>query len=398
MKTLVKLFDKCQIKNVAAAIKYKPGKVIFVGYKQAMTKKRIADTERFFAMRNENINTCCETVNTHNMGIIINMFKRLAAANDDVYFDLTGGSETLIAAMGAAAQECNIPVLRMNIKNGASMMVWGEAAFQEADVPEIKINECIALSGGLIVETSGEGFKFDEEFRKDTELMWNICRQNCTAWNRQTRIFAEAEMLGEVSGLRVTVDLGKLAAAGYDTVSGGRIIKKLSAAGIIKKYEIRKNILSFEYKNYDVRRCMGKSGNILELHTYLTAEKIPQVSDVAMGVTVDWDGVIQPEGRFVKETRNEIDVVLMKKIMPVFISCKSGEIKKEALYELDTVANKFGGGNVKKLLVATHICSDPDSRRYFLQRARDMQIYVIEDVDMLSNKDFEKKLSNIINN
>ena len=46
----------------------------------------------------------------------------------------------------------------------------------------------------------------------------------------------------------------------------------------------------------------------------------------------------------------------LKGLIPIFISCKSGKMTEKntlhALYELDTVANRFGGKYAKKVLVA----------------------------------------------
>ena len=41
--TLIELFDSCQIENVIAALRFKPQKIVFVGFKEVMTKKRQND-------------------------------------------------------------------------------------------------------------------------------------------------------------------------------------------------------------------------------------------------------------------------------------------------------------------------------------------------------------------
>ena len=49
--------------------------------------------------------------------------------------------------------------------------------------------------------------------------------------------------------------------------------------------------------------------------------------DVANGVYVDWDGRINSKagpGGYYVDTENEIDIVLMRGIVPIFISCKNG--------------------------------------------------------------------------
>ena len=99
-------------------------------------------------------------------------------------------------------------------------------------------------------------------------------------------------------------------------------------------------------------------------------------SDAMNGVYIDWDGEIsaQQDGY---DTRNEIDVIMMHGMVPVFVSCKNGYIDKEELYKLNTVATRFGGKYAKKVLIATSL-NDSDSSNYFRQRAEDMGIRLVE--------------------
>ena len=111
-------------------------------------------------------------------------------------------------------------------------------------------------------------------------------------------------------------------------------------------------------------------------------------ADIGIGTIVDWDGVVHGDVTNAVDTRNEIDIILMRYLVPLFISCKNGEVHTEALYELQTVAEKFGGDYVKKILIATYISRDKESRKYIMQRARDMNIDIIENADKLDKKAF----------
>ena len=84
--------------------------------------------------------------------------------------------------------------------------------------------------------------------------------------------------------------------------------------------------------------------------------------------------------------------MLMHGVVPVFISCKNGAVGDEELYKLNTVAHRFGNAYVKKVLVATTLRKAVNSRKYFLERAKDMKITVIEDVHEMTATEFEKKL------
>ena len=92
---------------------------------------------------------------------------------------------------------------------------------------------------------------------------------------------------------------------------------------------------------------------------------------------------------------NEIDVILMKQVCPIFISCKSGKAGGLALHELETVSRKFGGKYARKALVLARACDNTTGTLYFKQRARDMHIWIIDDVFRMSDEQLINKLKRI---
>ncbi len=63
---------------------------------------------------------------------------------------------------------------------------------------------------------------------------------------------------------------------------------------------------------------------------------IPVYDDALNGVVIDWDGEFHDEEvEDLYDTENEIDVLLMHDIVPVFVSCKNGIVTSEELYKLD---------------------------------------------------------------
>ena len=88
---------------------------------------------------------------------------------------------------------------------------------------------------------------------------------------------------------------------------------------------------------------------------------------------------------------------MMKGIVPVFVSCKNGCVDIEELYKFNSVAERFGGKNVRKILIATSLGEDVRSE-YFRRRAKDMKIRLIEDIQNLSPDKLAKKIQNFSNN
>ncbi len=390
IKTIVELFDTCQIENVIAALRFKPEKIIFVGFKKVMTKKKTEDLHRFFEMKNLNINMEFRVVPRYDYEEIVAVLNEIIDENEDAAFDLTGGKELVLVAMGEISAAKNVPMLQFDVRSGELIRVKNCAGLPETEKPVMTIEETIVLSGGSIVKDIDQPeWNLAEDFKKDAEIMWNICRKNCRAWNKTTGIIKMIEGASECPGeIVVRADLSKISMLPDET-----IMDELEKNGIIKGYNHSGRKIVFEYKNEQVRRVLTKAGNILELYVYMLAKKIqekePQYyDDIDTGVFVDWDGELTGKS----DTRNEIDIFVMRDIVPIFVSCKNGDVHKEALYELNTVAEKFGGEYAKKVLVCTYINYSRSSRNYILQRARDMKIEVIEDVDMLGGEEFLQEI------
>ena len=77
---------------------------------------------------------------------------------------------------------------------------------------------------------------------------------------------------------------------------------------------------------------------------------------------------------------------------PVFISCKNGIVTSDELYKLDAVADRFGGKYAKKVLVATSIGSLGEAGKYLSQRAKDMNIRLVENIQDLDDAELARKI------
>ena len=98
------------------------------------------------------------------------------------------------------------------------------------------------------------------------------------------------------------------------------------------------------------------------------------------------------------DTVNEVDVMLMHGTVPVFISCKNGYVDAEELYKLETVAERFGGKYAKRVLVATSIDALGDAGEYLRQRAKDMNIRIIEGVQDMDDGELLKRVRTLWSN
>lgn len=398
--TLIELFDDCQIENVIAGLRLCPEKIIFVGFEETMKPERIAALETFFAMRQFHTKFEYKIVESDNFSQICSMLHSIIDRNEHCVFDLTGGKELVLTAMGAVSVERNIPMLQFNVETGEMLRVRNAEDISETQKSTMTIAESVVLNGGSVVPDCNGFFEWDitEEFKEDIKTMWEICKENCGLWNVICFVFSTLELNGAVTeDLKITADVYCLKKKRININWENDVITSLRAKGLIKDFSIKNDIVSFSYKNRQVQACLTKAGDVLELTTYLSLKEIARrelgyYDDIDIGVMVDWDGVIHGEYEEKKDTSNEIDVMLMQDLVPVFISCKNGEVKKEALYELETVANRLGGKYAKKILLTTFVCKSTSARKFIEQRAEDMGIRLVAGMETKDEEGFIKAL------
>lgn len=174
------------------------------------------------------------------------------------------------------------------------------------------------------------------------------------------------------------------------------IITPLYRTGIIDCFKEDETTFTLTFKDEQVKRCLTRAGQILEMKVFLASKNLSEIdgspvyNDAVNGVVIDWDGKSED-----RDTENEIDVMLMHGVVPVFISCKNGCVGTDELYKLNTVAERFGGKYAKKVLVATALDSLGKAEEYFIQRAEAMNIRIIKDIQNFTDEKLSSTLSNL---
>ena len=215
---------------------------------------------------------------------------------------------------------------------------------------------------------------------------------------------AERRRFIDASQLNISIDKGYLAskASGADKLKQlNAFLDELDSIGAVKDLVRTENEISYRYKDLRLRNCLRKEGTVLELTTLIASSELMDRSgerlynDAMNGVVIDWDGVLHSHGQDTSDVENEIDVFLMKGLVPILISCKNGMTDTDELYKLQTVANRFGGGYAKKVLITTCLRKNERRLESLKQRAKEMKIRLIENVHSMSFEEFKNKLKNL---
>ena len=285
---------------------------------------------------------------------------------DICVIDLTGGQDLMLVAAGIVYdryKDKNLQMHRFNLRNNKLYNCDSNGKIISVESPPVlSAGELVKLYGGAIVyENDKHGttypWEWSEDFINDVDMMWSVCRKNVRAWNTQIGVFAAAEEVNDSPDPLVTMaDMTKLKTqlelqdANYVHINS--IIRNLQKYGMIT-LDSNEESISITYKNEQVKRCLTKAGQALEIKITLSAMRArdkdgnPVYNDIVNGAYIDWDDRLHTDQECC-DTANEIDVLLMRGTIPVFVSCKNGRVEMDELYKLDTVAERFGGSYAKK--------------------------------------------------
>lgn len=338
--------------------------------------------------------------------------------DEQVVVDISGGDESTLVAVGMILGSCSLQnrqlyAFRINVVSRRGVLFEMKPTeggklridrqiydFSCRSQVYLTVEENITLHGGRIL-AKGVHFAKGDAVSEDVRTLWELCRADCTAWNTKV-----GQLAGAVSAYSESNKLFMLPEMSFG--SGRYDVDRdfwnaLVRTGLVKIDEKRSRDGSFvfSYKNQIVRECLNKAGSVLEYLTYLagleeTADGASVFDDAELSVVIDWDS--EPNG-----TSNEIDCIFMHGMVPVFVSCKNGDVKTDELYKLEAVADKFGSGYAKTALVST-VYFDPDSRSYdgdraaetLRGRAEDMQIRVFMKVHRMTAERLGADLAKLI--
>ena len=402
--TLIEIYDRSPLQNIATCLAVRPDRVVLVGSDPDL--ETVADRYRtLLKKRHLSIAVDTHRIDAVAFDDVLEAFVALIQAHTPCTIDLFGGNETYLAAAGAAYHQlkgsCHVTLQQMNIHCGAVMTIDDEPIDTVGNPPLLSVKESVALHGGVVF--SEETSRLDRCTSADITPLWNLAKSDPTLWNKKLRAlnFFETHSGCGRDALCVTVDLSQPCHGSSIPAESHHLfcemLEDLERIGAVTIEQRRNDRYCYRYARRWVRDCLEKAGNVLEYKTLLMArEYAPNgkrfFNDCRMGVTLDWDGVLHnPNGPDVQDTRNEIDVMAMRGVIPIFISCKNGSIEEEELYKLNTVADRLGGKFAKMALVATdYEPASAATKQSQMQRAKDMHVLFEADAATFDDEDWHR--------
>lgn len=386
MEVLFKFLGDEPVDNVITCMNFKLDKVVYFGYHEVIgeQKKRI---ENFLINKCSVKKAVFHPLSHDDLQSVLssmrNEIEYELEQGNHVFFDITGGESMLLVAFGMLAQEYVLPIHMYDIETGklieldegSDVCMSSEAERQRVF---LNLDAFIRLHGGKINHALHKDIKesVSKDFGQDIEKIWKAARSFGDLWNPlsvfMSSFFIPDDDLSVRQDASYILNALKNSDTRLDTASElNKMLDTLAKNGILLDLKHEDGKYSFRYKNEDVKTCLFEGGSVLELYVYQQQRK--NGGDCRVGVHLDWDGKIHDNPG--EDVLNEIDVLSLNGYVPTFISCKSGKMGPQqslhALYELDTVARRFGGKYAKKVLVTADKLGD-----IYLERAREMGIEI----------------------
>lgn len=374
------------IENVITCMKYKIDKVICFGHEEVLedqSKNTSTFLKKYCGVKQVDFLELSDESLQSVLRVMRQAIKKEIEAGNEIYFDVTGGESLILVAFGMLSKEFETPMHMFDIPDNRLIELDDEGQMAiSKKVPEqhirLDLDRYIEMQGGVINNRLHKENKaiMSSEFDHEVEQIWSVAHKYWKYWNPFSGFLARYMAPDEDLTVRqdaryIANKIRKSTTKLNDLRIFHSILDALAMKGLLLGLQHADGRYYFRFKNEWVSDCILEGGSVLELHTFQQERK--NSDDCRVGVHIDWDGIIHNDPCV--DVLNEIDVLTLKGNICNFISCKSGRMDKnqplQALYELQTVAERFGGKYAKKVLVT----ANPIGQVY-LDRAEEMEIEV----------------------
>ena len=407
--TVIEFFDKNAIENMLSALCCQPDRVIFVGHNRKQMEKHLDNYRKVILERGLNVELLPpKSINRNNLQRVVEALSELVEQYGECDFNLDGGEELYLVAVGMVAQKYpdRVRLHRFNIRNNTILDCDADGMDHLLAPIVLNIQENVTIYGGQVVDVTRHSdgtypWNFTPEFRRDVQTLWKVCCEERNNWNSCINTMSWAMQVMPQEDPRVFLCRRSVVeptmVREHDRYKMHlSVLKALEREKLISWLRVEGDEVEFVFKSEQVKLALSKAGQTLELMATMAVldaaeeDGTPTYNDVCCGVYIDWDGDVEPEGDV--DVSNEVDVLLMKGAVPVFVSCKNGNMDPNELYKLETVAQRFGGKYARKVLIAPMVDRLGDKGEYIRARAKDMDIRVVSDFEDMSFEDMKREM------
>lgn len=377
MQTLIELFDKRPIANVLGTEMFRPEQTVFLCDKEISENRALQQKlKNYFKQRGLETQILFRETATLNAASVKRALETVVQQYPDCALDISGGSDAALFAGGLLCAEQPLPVFTYSRKRNTFFDIQN-APFAHNVLCDVLLSapDCFAAAGGSVRQGRVDNTVL-EQYTGKIDGFFKLFLKYRHQWQRIVSYLQRVSptpkegplSLFVVAPWQVKGDRGMLTA-------NEEALQDLSELGFLRELELLPGEqVRFSFADAQIRAWLRDVGSVLELYVWKACVKSGRYQDVRVSVVVDWDGQNTRDG-----VSNEIDVVAVRGIKPVFISCKTSEIRTEALNELAILRDRFGGEVARAIIVsAERACTVTRNRAAEL----DIEVVDLDELDL----------------
>lgn len=385
MKTLIELYDERPLENVLSTDMFKPERTIFICDEASAEGGAQRKLKDYFRHRGIDTELIFVSAKHYSASSVLKTLRQVTSVYPDCAIDITGGTDDELFASGLLCAEKDVPVFTYSIKRNSFYSI-SKAPFPDAMkcTIEYKAEDFFRMAGGSMRRGRVDNAILENYF-DIIDPFFAVYMKNRRKWGDVVSYIQRISQTPKEQPVRLKAE------GGY-TVKGERgrrisapenILTELEKIGMIKNLVITPDIeVSFTFKDEQVRKWLRDVGSVLEIYIYKKFADSGLFNDVHTSVVVDWEKNVNRDG-----VTNEIDVMAVRGVIPVFVSCKTCAVSTEALNELAILRDRFGGKGARAAIVTSE-----RGTAVMRNRARELDIAVFEQQDLYSD-DWKEKLA-----
>lgn len=368
----IDFFDSDVLNTLVPIHTMAPDKVYFLTDKKNSTDKQVANAIKAIHNWKPETKVYYRDVNIDNMQEIRAVLEDIKreVGREQICVDLTGGTELMSVCGYEFGKKYDATLIYMDAKREYIIDVL--RGNRLCEVKHLWVEDYITAIGAKRLQDSHD-LPMSGEYEKICSMA-ELLFDNLDAWHELSQMLAK--QCKETEKCMEAVIPTKYKQMQHKNL--WMLVESFEKYGFWKK----KDDLVYRYHNAKYQDYMTNYGIWLEMYIYIKALEIFEES--ALGLIIDWNNL---DG---DTEDNEIDVLVMRKSIPLFISCKMRKPEASDVYEVGYLSYRLGGMRAKACVATTFPAKGRgNTPKGIFQRFKKMHIGVIEAKDFKAQKAHE---------
>ena len=381
MKTLIELYDDNPIENVLGTEVFRPKETVLLCPPEVESRRALKESlDKYFRHRGCPVKITIVPVSLLDADKVAKRIREVLTTREDCAIDISGGTDAALFAAGLVGADAAVYTYSRK-KNAFFEVRNAPFARNHPCSVSLDVESCFLMAGGTLLPGREDSTRLREKL-PEIDALFAVFRKYRKDWRRQIGYIqqissSEPGMLDADGPSELRADHGLFRAH-------EGMLKMLEGKGLIRDLQIKEDHVHFSFPDEMIRFWLRDIGAVLELKVFRSCLAAECFQDVVFSAVVNWEGGTTQRNA----VTNEIDVVAVRGIQPLFISCKSNEIKTEALNELAVIRDRFGGKGSRAMIVTS--ANATRSRAIMRMRAAELGIEVVEWTDLVSDRLVER--------